>query len=326
METKLLVTVDTEEDWQGPGEAKEPTVNNIYQVPGLQKDIFDGFGIKPVYLATHTVVTDPNSVTMLKELYRSGRCEIGAHLHSWFVPPIEKQDIIKKNFQFSLPYSIEKQKVETLTRAIEENFQIRPVSFRAGRWGADGETIKILAELGYKVDVSVTPLVDYTEEGGMDFFDAPFIPYFPSFNDITVPSQESCNEVLEIPVTIGFSRMDFERMKRIYKIALNFPKALCTIGILYRTNILRKIKLSPEVATFSDMRKLTDLCLMRNHKILHLTFHSSINSVGDSLYSRTQKERNMRMKDLQDILDYIVNVKNIKSCTAKEIYEEHQKR
>ena len=150
METKLITSVDTEENWEGPGSGKNPDVSNVYKIPSLQKNYFDKFNIIPVYLLTYPVATDLKSISILNEIHKSGRCEIGMHLHNWSSPPFTKEDIIKKSHQFRLPYSVEKQKIYDLTRIIEKNFEKRPVTFRAGRWGADGKTIKILSDLDIK--------------------------------------------------------------------------------------------------------------------------------------------------------------------------------
>lgn len=321
MKTKLLVTVDTEENWEGPGSNKKPNVSNVYKIIELQKDVFDKFNVRPVYLITYPVATDPNSVSILNEVNKSGKCEIGTHLHNWNSPPFTEKDVWEKSYHFKLPYSLEKQKISDLTKIIQDNLKTQPVTFRAGRWGADGETIKILIEIGYKIDTSVAPLVDYTKEGGMNFYEAPFEPYFPSFENIIIPTINK--DLLEIPVTFGYSHINFERLRVLFKYCQGKRlKCLHIISICSLLNILRKIKFSPETASFGDMKRLTDLCLKRGYKILHLTFHSSMNSTGDSPYSKTEKERDKRIKDLQYILDYIVNSKKIKSFTAKDIYEE----
>lgn len=325
MATKLLITVDTEENWEGPGSDKKPDVGNIYKLPEMQKDCFDRLNIRPVYLVTYPVVTDQRCVALLKEVRDSGRCEIGGHLHQWDVPPYTEKDVLEKSVQCRLPRDVEKSKTELLTDKIEKEFGLRPVTFRAGRWGADAETINILAELGYKVDLSVTPLIDYRSEGGVDFFDAPFDAYFPSSSDITVPTTEEGRAVLEIPVTCGFNSADFDKARSFYKFAKKMPECMHFLGLLYRMNILKRIKLSPEAATLSEMKKLVDICIARQCEVLHLTFHSSMNSAGDSPYSRTKEETDMRKDALRGILEYISKIKKIGSMTASEIYEKRRK-
>lgn len=320
MNTKLLVTIDTEEDWPRPGSDNIPGVDNIYKIPELQEKVFDEFGVRPVYLLTHSVATDPRSVSVIGEISAGGKCEIGAHLHHWHMPPYTGEDLFKKLPQFKLPAEIEKRRIRCLTRTIEAAFKIRPVTFRAGRWGADGETIKILADLGYMTDLSVTPLVDNSNHQGADFFYANFTPYFPSYENILLRYNGSDPRILEIPVTYGFSNKDFEKIRKVYRMLLRTPGFLRLIGIASRLNIVKTIKLSPEKSDFSEMKTLVDMCIERGQDVLHLTFHSSINSVGSSPYSLTATERDVRIDALYKILDYLVNVKKARSSTAKEIY------
>ena len=323
MKTKLLITVDAEENWEGPGSARQPDVSNIYDIPDLQKGCFDRFNIRPVYLLTYPVAIDQKAVLIFKSILDSGRCEVGAHLHNWNSPPFTEQDVLRKSFQYTLPYDVEKRKISDLTNIIQDNFGTRPVTFRAGRWGGDGETIKILSELDYKVDVSVLPLVDYTKDGGMDFTDAPFDPYFPSFDDIIKPDRESNNKVYEIPVTNAFSKPDFARIRATHKGLRNKRfKIIHLRGMLNRLNFVREIRLSPENSTFHQMKQLVDACLKRGSKVLHLNFHSSMNSPGKSPYSRDLKERDLRIRNLEKILYYITEVKGIKIKTASEIRED----
>jgi peptidoglycan/xylan/chitin deacetylase (PgdA/CDA1 family) len=324
---KLLVTIDTEENWEGPGSLAIPNVSNVYEIPRLQEEYFDEFGIKPVYLVTFPVATDSKCIDILKMLYRKGKCEIGAHLHNWNSSPFTEKDVFEKSYQFRLPYNVEKQKIKDLTDVIEKNIGTRPVSFRAGRWGADGETIKILLELGYKIDLSITPLTDHSQYDGMNFMDAPFDPYFPSVRDITLPDTGSENRtVLEIPVPYGFSRPNFEMLGDIYKYLLKrCPRFLHIMGLLYKLNLLKKIRLSPELSSFREIKELTNACLARKTPVLHLTFHSSMISAGNSPYAKDKKERDRRLKILRDSIEYIVSQKNIKPVTSLNYYEEYTK-
>lgn len=324
-ETKLLVTVDVEEDWQGPGEAPEPTLKNIGQIPGLQR-IFKAFKVRPVYLVDYPVAVDSKSIAILKGIFDEGRCEIGTHLHSWFVSPVEQKDIFNKVFQYKLPRHIEKQKIEAMTKIMEENFKIKPITFRAGRWGADGETIQLLSELGYKIDVSVLPLVDASGEGGMNFMNAPFEPYYPDPDDITKTAQTTSCNVLEIPVTNGFSGRDFERLRAVHERMLSLPRWLHINGLLDKLGVIKRISLCPERDDFQEMKTLVDRCLERGHEVLHLTFHSSMIATGTSPYARTDRERDLRLENLRKILDYIVKEKGIESVTAEEFYKQFRGR
>ncbi|MCM8760898.1 MAG: polysaccharide deacetylase family protein [Candidatus Omnitrophica bacterium] len=320
MGTKLIVTVDAEENWEWPGSSKWPDTANIRFIPELQKDIFDSIGVRPVYLVTYPVATDKESASILKDIYYSGRCEIGAHLHRWNVPSSTRDDVIAKSAQCRLSRELEKHKIELLTRKLEESFGVRPVTFRAGRWAADGETIEILAELGYKIDVSVIPLTEYSCEGGADFFTAPFTPYYPSYNDICRPSAGKNNNLLEVPVTCGFYNKDFERWREVHMRLRLLPKWLHLVGLFTLFGMPPIIKLSPESADLGQMKNLVNAVIERGGGILHLTFHSSLCMTGACPYSRTDKERTLRIENLKSILYYILSKKGVESFTAGEVY------
>ena len=56
-----------------------------------------------------------------------------------------------------------------LTEAIEENFGLKPIIYKAGRYGIGPNTSEILAKLGYKIDASIVPYTSYSSNAGPDF-------------------------------------------------------------------------------------------------------------------------------------------------------------
>lgn len=90
-----------------------------------------------------------------------------------------------------------------LTELFAQQIGQRPVSFRAGRFGVSEHTGRILSELGYRVDSSVTPHVVWTDKQGRklpDFRNSPEFPYRvgPAGN----LWQPGPGKLLEVPVTI----------------------------------------------------------------------------------------------------------------------------
>ena len=67
-------------------------VKNAERLPALQA-LCDEYGVRPTYLVTHEMATRPESAPILRGLARSGRCEIGAHLHPWSSPPFRPEDL-----------------------------------------------------------------------------------------------------------------------------------------------------------------------------------------------------------------------------------------
>ncbi|MDX7019383.1 deacetylase, partial [Klebsiella aerogenes] len=77
------------------------------------------------------------------------------HLHAWNSPP--EHDLTGDDWRWQ-PYLIEfsdevmREKVLFMTRLLEETFQTKMLSHRAGRWTFDSRYAQLLIELGYQVD------------------------------------------------------------------------------------------------------------------------------------------------------------------------------
>ena len=190
-----MVAVDTEAefDWTGPFLRTQTEVDNLRHQSTAQ-EIFDRFGVRPIYLVDYAVATQPDGYIPLRKIMESQRCEIGAHLHPWITPPFAEELGDRTSFSQNLPVRLQSEKLTTLTEAITKNFGIHPVSYRAGRYGVGEEIAQILKSLGYWIDMSVQPGIDMRRLHGPDFrkgFDRPY--WFG--ND---------RALLEIPVTSSF--------------------------------------------------------------------------------------------------------------------------
>lgn len=308
---RLIVVIDTEEDWLAEHLPKAP-ITNVASVADFQATIADPLGIRPLYLANYPVASDPHSQAMFRELIASGVCELGSHVHNWNSPPFTDEDVRVRSYHTDIDPELEKQKIADVTHLINDHIGVQPVCFRGGRWGVNGRTIRSLQELGYRVDTSVHPVTDFTDsDGGPDYFGAPLTPYFPSTDDHLTPdpNADPANAILELPVTIGFSRPPFEarrrRLQSLYNSAL--ARRCRLVGLSDLLGFTRRIKLSPETATFADMKTLASACISEGHDLLHLTFHSCMLAVGTSPYSMTARERDERIAHLRDFLSYAIN-------------------
>ena len=89
----LLVGIDTEGDnqWDAAARAHQ-TFENIYALPRLHA-LFARHGVRPTYVITYPVASDPRSADVLRELLAGGDCEIGAHHHAWETPPCTADDV-----------------------------------------------------------------------------------------------------------------------------------------------------------------------------------------------------------------------------------------
>lgn len=203
----LCVTIDCECDKGEGWRLKQPlSFDGITTgiVDRLQP-LFAGLGAKPTYLLSPEVIADPVSLAALTGL--RGSAEFGTHLHGEFVGPDAHVPECTDAFQCNYPPRIERLKLEGLTKMFRAGFGFQPRSFRAGRFGIGPHSLKFLAELGYTVDSSVSPLKDWTSKGApaASFRSAPTQPYWPVMSVPELVASEP-TEILEVPVTILPSR------------------------------------------------------------------------------------------------------------------------
>ena len=181
MALNFIITVDTEADNQWQKDAPL-TVNNLKFIPRFQ-DLCERFRFIPTYLLTDEVATDPTFMSWLKQKVSEGKADFGAHLHPWSTPPFKTEaEQSRQTFPCELSREELRDKMLTLTEAIKTSLGVAPTAFRAGRWGISDELMSVLKELGYKVDSSITPFINWhgLVKGApkeMNFKSAPNQPY-----------------------------------------------------------------------------------------------------------------------------------------------------
>jgi hypothetical protein len=141
-----------------------------------------------------------------RDVVERGAGEIGMHLHAWNSPPITDRDSIHQAYLIEYPESVMSDKVKFMTELLEERFDRKMLSHRAGRWAFDSRYARLLVDNGYQVDCSVTPGVSWAESagapngsGGTDYTTFPAHPYFMDLHRI---DREGSSSLLEIPVSI----------------------------------------------------------------------------------------------------------------------------
>ncbi len=197
----LCVTIDCERDKGPHWRVQRPAAfRGIHEGIGARlAPLFRQYGVKPTYLLSPEVMRDDAAAACIAPLARDA--ELGTHLHAEYVGPNLDEDAESSTFQAALAPAIERAKLEALTSLYVHTFGTRPRSFRAGRFGIGGASLGILSDLGYTVDSSVTPLVDWSGAGpgAPDFRHAPFNPYHP---DPHTPAATGNAPMWEIPLTI----------------------------------------------------------------------------------------------------------------------------
>ncbi len=202
----VLVTIDTECDHDPRWIRSRPLgFRSILEgLPDRLQPAFEAVGARPTYLVTVEVMESQECVRTLRAL--PGAHELGTHLHSAFIEPAKKftnyAGVDSPDFQCHCPPATEFLKLENLTRLFVRCFGYRPLTFRAGRFGAGPNTIASLHKLGYLVDTSVTPHIRWRHPAGdVDYRGVPEQPYLPAAGSLTLADEVGGGGVLEIPVT-----------------------------------------------------------------------------------------------------------------------------
>lgn len=310
---KLIVTIDTEEDNWGSYNPSGNTVENIGHIPELQ-ELFDRYDVKPTYLLTYPVATDDKSVSLLRGIMERGGCEIGTHCHPWNTPPFEETTGPKNSMLCNLPSELQYKKIKNLHEIIKSNFEIKPVSFRCGRWGLNEHVIQNLSKLGYKIDTSVTPYTDWTRSYGPDMSESTPHPY--EFKDeLILPGFQ----LIEVPATVGFLQSNFQISDFIYNISVRYPFRLFRLaGILDLLNINNKVWLSPEVSNSKQMIALAKRMMKNRQRFINMVFHSSTLKSGLTPFVRTLDDEKRFLRNIEEFLIFSRNagIESIKLCEA----------
>jgi hypothetical protein len=294
---RLIVVVDTEEefDWSSEFSRSNVSVSTMAHIDRVQA-IFDRYRIVPVYMVDYPVVSKPEGYGPLRDIYASGRCLIGAHVHPWVNPPYDECVSRWNSFPGNLPPGLEASKLKILGDCIGERFGSRPTMYKAGRYGVGRHTAETLLEQGYEVDLSVCPYMDYSPEGGADFSTNSYKPYW-----IRKPL------LLELPLTVGFSGMLRRWGASIHRRASSgFWHSCRAVGALARLGLVNKVWLSPEGYETSEHRALTRALLKDGLRVFSFVFHSPSVEPGHTPYVRSQADLDMFLSRCDRFFEFFI--------------------
>ncbi len=197
----LCVSIDTECDKGKAWLSRKPMAFDGVHDGVVERlhPLFARRGAKPTYLLSPEVIRDPRCAEALRKI--EGSCELGTHLHGEYAEPGAFEPDLTKDFQRDYTPEVERAKMTYLTDLFIRAFGYQPRSFRAGRFGIGPASVPILESLGYSVESSVTPHMDWSDVGarGLAFMSAPTQPYRPDHED---PGRPGFANLLEVPVTI----------------------------------------------------------------------------------------------------------------------------
>lgn len=315
----FLITIDTEGDnsWSKP---RTITCRNVDFLPRFQA-LCESYGLKPTYLTNYEVAQSPAFQEFGKNILQCKTGEIGMHLHAWNSPPLTcltPDDCFFHPYLIEYPEDIMRKKIAVMTDLLEDIFQVKMVSHRAGRWSFNALYAQILVEHGYCVDCSVTPhiswksvLGDPKQAGGTDYSQFPEEAYLLDLQDVSRAGESS---LLEIPVTILCQQRPFANLFRPA-----FKRSALVSHALDRFLPPRVYWCRPNGKHLSDLLYTIEQAIYEKRTYVEFALHSSELMPGGSPNFRTDSD----IEVLYQHLEMLFNIAHEK-CVAATLHEYYQ--
>ena len=279
---RYCITIDTEEEWDwNTGYPTGPTrVQNIQQLPRFQQ-LANTYGAAVVYFTNYAVLADPQSRQIIQDLAREPRTEIGLHIHPWNTPPLDPEATVseRNSYLHNLPWPEAKAKLDSVLAAFA-SANLKPTSYRGGRYSSSPQIQHYLRELGLGVDCSVLPYISWKDDGAPDFRN----------RDATPQRHEHHGQpIWELPLTLGPTRLPVSRWMNILRLAKSkVGRTLRITGILERLGIVSQVWLNLENPDAGDIVKYLGVLRKLRPPFVSFTLHSSSLLQCGSPYVPTQ--------------------------------------
>jgi hypothetical protein len=295
----LTVVIHTEEEFEwGKGFDKKSVGTRHIKHIHTAQDIFDEYSIKPTYVVDYPIASQQEAIETLKEYSNTGRAEIGAHLHPWVSPPYAEEVNAYNSYPGNLPRELEFAKLATLTRRIKESFGTTPKSYLAGRYGFGPNTGAILQELGYEVDISAAPPIDFSDDGGPDYSTYTSHPFW-------IGEQR---RLLALPGTGAYVGTLKKAGHSLYQLAIHpWLRWAHLPGILSRLRIFERLRLSPEGYQQQELFRLTRMLLAEGIRHFVFSFHSPSVLPRCTPYVRNESDLKRFLGCCDDYFDFFLN-------------------
>ena len=275
--TRFTVFVYTQEvfDWQQKGVSGSEAAQHI---PEFQR-LAEAHGVIPTYLLNYQMAMSGGVRDVLGPIAETGRCVIGAQLHPWSTPPLHAGAETRESYAGKLDADMERAKIETLTTILTSQFGVRPVIYRAGRFGVGPNTAHILSALGYRMDVSVRPHFDHRADGGPNFMRHDARPFWAGPDAM----------LIEMPVGASFTGA-LRRFGRYLYPRIVGSRNLA--GTFARSGLLSRVALTPEDMPTINVKDAVRAMADDGMSCLNFSLHSTSLVPGHSPYVRNSADLN----------------------------------
>lgn len=304
----LVITVDTEPDDQwappGPDGLLPPFAFANTRGLGRLADFLHGRGVPTTWMTSYTVARDAESARVLRRLRDRGD-ELAGHLHGWETAPYS--DIDRRHEPFIYEYDAETRlaKHRVLWESHCDAFDAPPVSYRAGRWGVDDLELEHLAELGYRIDSSVPPGIDFRDRRGLHALGPDFRHHLRPGG----PHNHHDGRLWHVPASVFLAGRlgDGPAATRLahFHLDRSRPRSVARglSAVLERTGLSELRWIRPSKHPAPVLARATRTLLRRGAPIVNVMTHSSEAFLGTSPWSRTEEEVERFYADLGAIVD-----------------------
>jgi hypothetical protein len=262
----VFAVIDTEEefDWRKPFDRDSVGVSAMQHIWRAQ-NLFEEYGICPVYVADYPVLATESSYTLLRDFADRGVADVGIHLHPWVNPPYEEKVSARNSYQANLAPDLEQRKLNILADTMEENLGKRPKIHKAGRYGAGPQTTQFLAELGIEIDLSTASGFDLSGDGGPDY----------SHVDASIYRIGEDDGVFGLPTTGGFMGPMRSWGPYLYNAQRQESSLHSTISrALSRFRLVERVMISPEGHSLNKLKRMTRSLISGGTRVISFSFHS----------------------------------------------------
>jgi peptidoglycan/xylan/chitin deacetylase (PgdA/CDA1 family) len=265
----LFADAEEEFDWARPFDRAATATGTIAALASATAR-FNSAGLKPVYLCDYPVVDNPESAGIIRELVSTGVADVGTQLHPWVNPPFDEVVNAHNSYTGNLPLELQRAKLAALTDRIADATGVRPTVYRAGRYGLGPQTMRLLADAGYRMDVSVRSHFDYRDQGGPDYSDYPLWPWRTPEGPVELPLTSAWTGALRAIPALH----DAPWMR----------------GTLARSRMLQRVPLTPEGVPLADAIDAIRVLFDEGLEVFSLSFHTPSLVPGHTPYVRTPED------------------------------------
>ena len=273
--TRFCVTVDTEEEFAWGAELSRDG-HGVSSVPALREGqaYFQAAKVIPLYYVDKPVLDSDVATEIFREWIDDKSADFGVHLHPWVTPPFDEFVSRANSYAGNLPEEMERAKLVHVRDLMIERIGVRPIAYRAGRYGIGPNSYRILAEEGFRIDSSVRSLFDYRDDGGPDFRWNGHRPYFVGADQ----------QIAELPLTSMFIGHASAVGRSVYGRLGHIGLAR---SILARSGLVSRIPLTPEGVPSHQVCDAIDVACDLGIQLLTMSFHSPSLAVGHTPYVRS---------------------------------------